>query len=348
MDKSKLLLWQFKELNQINETTIVVYNDYLQRQMILKILPIENLPIIKEIMNIKHSNLMEIYDVMDSGVNCSCLCEFVFGNTLDKVVCTKKGVSTDIAEKWMVQLCNGVECLHQRNIIHRDITPNNVMVDIEGNIKLIDFNISREKKKNATRDTRVLGTAGYASPEQFGFTQSGFGTDIYAMGVLLNFMLTAEMPNDKLCSGKYASIVKKATQIKEEDRYSSVATLRSAIQGNSSEKLPLADRILTNLPGFRKNKTSHKIIAVIGYISYFVLLYCAVEVTFINGDVATLINGFVAWSLVPYICFFDVGNISRFLGKSSQQSKKTILKIIGVVLMIIIPCLTQYIDKIHW
>lgn len=346
MDKSKLLLWQFREIGQINKNTVVVYNDYLQRQMILKILPRQNLPVLKDIMKIKHPNLMEIYDVMDDGINCNCLCEFVFGNNLDKIVYNKMGVDPKIAEKWMVQLCNGVEELHNRNIIHRDITPNNVMVDYEGNIKLIDFNISRERKQSASRDTTVMGTAGYASPEQFGFTQTGFGADIYAMGVLLNFMLTGKMPNEKLCSGKYASIVKKATQIKEEDRYSNVYQMKLALQGNGNEKLSFADKFLLNLPGFRSNKTSHKVIAIIGYVLYFILLYCAIDVTFINGDVESLINGFVAWSLVPYICFFDVGNVSRFLCKGTQQSKKTILKIIGVALMVIIPNLTLLLDKV--
>ena len=346
MDKSKLLLWQFREIGQINKNTVVVYNDYLQRQMILKILPRQNLPVLKDIMKIKHPNLMEIYDVMDDGINCNCLCEFVFGNNLDKIVYTKMGVDPKIAEKWMVHLCNGVESLHQKNIIHRDITPNNVMIDYEGNIKLIDFNISRERKQSASRDTTVMGTAGYASPEQFGFTQTGFGADIYAMGVLLNFMLTGKMPNEKLCSGKYASIVKKATQIKEEDRYSNVYQMELALQGNGNEKLSFADKFLLNLPCFRSNKTSHKVIAIIGYVLYFILLYCAIDVTFINGDVESLINGFVAWSLVPYICFFDVGNISRFLGKGTQQSKKTLLKIIGVALMVIIPNLTLLLDKV--
>lgn len=346
MDKSKLLLWQFREIGQINKNTVVVYNDYLQRQMILKILPRQNLPVLKDIMKIKHPNLMEIYDVMDDGINCNCLCEFVFGNNLDKIVYNKMGVDPKIAEKWMVQLCKGVEELHNRNIIHRDITPNNVMIDYEGNIKLIDFNISRERKQSASRDTTVMGTAGYASPEQFGFTQTGFGTDIYAMGVLLNFMLTGKMPNEKLCSGKYASIVKKATQIKEEDRYSNVYQMELALQGNGNEMLSFVDKFLLNLPGFRSNKTSHKVIAIIGYVLYFILLYCAIDVTFINGDVESLINGFVAWSLVPYICFFDVGNVSRFLGKGTQQSKKTILKIIGVALMVIIPNLTLLLDKV--
>ena len=307
MDKNKLLLWQFREIGQINKNTVVVYNDYLQRQMILKILPRQNLPVLKDIMKIKHPNLMEIYDVMDDGINCNCLCEFVFGNNLDKIVYTKMGVDPKTAEKWMVQLCKGVEELHNRNIIHRDITPNNVMVDYEGNIKLIDFNISRERKQSASRDTTVMGTAGYASPEQFGFTQTGFGADIYAMGVLLNFMLTGKMPN---------------------------------------EKLSFADKFLLNLPGFRSNKTSHKIIAVIGYVFYLFISYNGFISCLNTGDFRSFINLCISWTLVPYICFFDVGNISRFLGKGTQKSKKTLLKIIGVALMVIIPNLTLLLDKV--
>ncbi len=246
----------------------------------------------------------------------------------------------------MVQLCSGVESLHNRNIIHRDITPNNVMVDYEGNIKLIDFNISRERKQSASRDTTVMGTAGYASPEQFGFTQTGFGADIYAMGVLLNFMLTGKMPNEKLCSGKYASIVKKATQIKEEDRYSNVHQMELALQGNGNEKLSFADKFLLNLPGFRSNKTSHKVIAVIGYVFYLFIFYNGFISCLNTGDFRSFINLCISWTLVPYICFFDVGNVSRFLGKGTQQSKKTILKIIGVALMVIIPNLTLLLDKV--
>ena len=104
MDKEKLLLWQFRETGQINKNTIVVFNDYLNRQMILKILPRENIPVLTEIMKIKHPNLMEIYDVVDNGINCSCLCEFVFGNTLEQIVLGKGGVAPKQAEKWTRKL----------------------------------------------------------------------------------------------------------------------------------------------------------------------------------------------------------------------------------------------------
>lgn len=346
MDKEKLILWQFREIGQFNENTIVVFNDYLNRQMILKILPRENTPVLTEIMNIKHPNLMEIYDVVDNGINCSCLCEFVVGSTLEQVVRSKGGVEPKLAEKWMGQLCDGVSKLHQFKIIHRDITPSNVMVDYSGNIKLIDFNISREKKKDAKRDTTVLGTAGYASPEQFGFTQTGEGADIYAMGVLLNYLLTAKMPNEKLCTGKYVNIVKKATQIRAEDRYSSVLEFKKALKSKTGEKLPLLDRILLNTPGFRSNKTSHKVTAVIFYILYFIWFYNGLTYAIRFGDYGAFVNGCFAFTAIPFVCFFDVGNISRFLGKGSQNSRKTLLKIIGVVLIFAIPSVILWINRI--
>lgn len=345
MDKEKLLLWQFRETGQINKNTIVVFNDYLNRQMILKILPRENIPVLTEIMNIKHPNLMEIYDVVDNGINCSCLCEFVFGNTLEQIVLSKGGVEPQQAEKWMGQLCDGVSKLHESKIIHRDITPSNVMVDYSGNIKLIDFNISREKKNNAKRDTTVMGTAGYASPEQFGFTQTGEGADIYAMGVLLNYLLTAKMPNEKLCDGKYRNIVKKATQIRAEDRYSSALEFKKALKSKSGEKLPLLDRILLNTPGFRSNKTSHKVTATIFYLLYIVWFINGLTYGIRFNDYGTFVNACFSWTAIPFICFFDVGNISRFLGKGSQSSQKTILKIIGVVLIFLIPYITLWLNK---
>ena len=99
MDREKLLLWQFREIGQLSKNTIVVFNDYLKRQMILKILPRENTPVLTEIMKINHTNLMKIYDVVDNGINCSCLCEFVFGNTLEQIVLSKGGVEPQQAEK---------------------------------------------------------------------------------------------------------------------------------------------------------------------------------------------------------------------------------------------------------
>lgn len=123
-------------------------------------------------------------------------------------------------------VCNGVEVLHNNSIIHRDIKPDNILVDSNGNIKLIDYDAARIYIKGKEQDTVLLGTAGYAAPEQYGIVQSDIRTDIYSLGVLINVMLTGEHPSKKMCSGRYRKIVEKCTRINPDDRYHNISELR--------------------------------------------------------------------------------------------------------------------------
>ena len=129
----------------------------------------------------------------------------------------------------MYGVCNAVETLHSLGIIHRDIKPENVMIDTKGKVKLIDLNASRQYEEHKTSDTVILGTLGYASPEQLGLSQSDTRTDIYALGVLLNVMLTGEHPSRKLTDGKAKKIVLKCTQIDPNSRFSTVEKLAQAL-----------------------------------------------------------------------------------------------------------------------
>ncbi|WP_054024659.1 serine/threonine-protein kinase [Bacillus sp. FJAT-28004] len=89
-----------------------------------------------------------------------------------------------------LQLCSAIRYLHEHTppIIHRDLKPSNVMIDIKGNVKLIDFGISRQYITGKEKDTVQLGTIGFAAPEQAGTGQSDERTDIYGLGALLYFM----------------------------------------------------------------------------------------------------------------------------------------------------------------
>ena len=90
------------------------------------------------------------------------------------------------------QLCGILEALHSHNppIIHRDIKPENVIIRPDGTAVLIDFDISRSFKEHGKADTVFFGTRGYAAPEQYGFGQTDSRTDIFALGVLLRWMMT--------------------------------------------------------------------------------------------------------------------------------------------------------------
>ena len=88
------------------------------------------------------------------------------------------------------QLCMALWVLHSLGVVHRDVKPDNVIIRGTEAV-LIDFDASRIYKNENREDTQILGTTGFAAPEQYGLSQSDGRADIYALGVLLNIMLTA-------------------------------------------------------------------------------------------------------------------------------------------------------------
>jgi serine/threonine protein kinase len=118
--------------------------------------------------------------------------------------------------------------LHERGLVHRDVKPENVMIDKNGRVVLIDFNASR-KVSEACKDTVIMGTVGYASPEQLGVTQSDARTDIYATGILLNVMLTGKHPTEAFAKGRAGRIIRKCTALNPDDRYQCAEKLSDAL-----------------------------------------------------------------------------------------------------------------------
>lgn len=108
--------------------------------------------------------------------------------------------------------------------VHRDIKPENVILRGSEAV-LIDFDASRLYKDESDGDTRILGTTGYAAPEQYGITQSDHRADIYSLGVLLNIMITGEHPSKKLASGRIGQIVQRCTMTAPKQRYQTVLAL---------------------------------------------------------------------------------------------------------------------------
>ena len=225
-NNEKFGLWKFEPVYQYNDNTELIMNQISGQLMIKKTMSDSEYRVHKALCNISDKNIICIYDaVSDSGV-CTVIEQFISGVTL-KNFCERARPDDEIIIEIALQLCRGLSVLHNNNIVHRDITPTNIMIDDYGIVKIIDFDISRIPDEKARRDTHILGTQVYAAPEQFGFGQSTFRTDIYSVGVILNYMKTGKTPDEKILSDTsiLPNIIKKCTAFEPKNRYQSIEEL---------------------------------------------------------------------------------------------------------------------------
>lgn len=181
----------------------------------------------EELYSINCANLPLIYDVITLDDGQIVLEEFIEGVTIAEVMESGKYHYMG-TRKVLWSVCNALTVLHERGIVHRDVKPENVMITKDGRVVLIDFNAAR-KISSASKDTVVMGTVGYASPEQLGVAQSDARTDIYALGVLLNVMITGKHPSEKMAKGKAGRIVRKCTSVNPDERYQSAEKLANVL-----------------------------------------------------------------------------------------------------------------------
>lgn len=169
------------------------------------------------------------------------VCDYVPGENLEQMVASRGHLDEKDALQIVVQLCEAVGALHARGIIHRDISPANVIVAADG-AHLIDLGIARFRVEGATRDTTQLGTYGFASPEQYGFAQTDARSDVYSLGRMLGYLLTGVMPaegekyeaaleDDSLASPGLREIIQRASAMEPSARYQSAGAFAAALGG---------------------------------------------------------------------------------------------------------------------
>lgn len=181
----------------------------------------------QKLLRISCPNLPQVMEVAESGGMVAALEEYIQGDSLAFLL---EGALFTPAEarEITLQLCNALWVLHSMGAVHRDIKPENVILRGSEAV-LIDFDASRIFKSENTSDTRVLGTTGYAAPEQYGIAQTDERADIYSLGVLLNIMLTGKHPSKELASGRLGRIVQKCTMVNPKKRYQNVLYLMEAL-----------------------------------------------------------------------------------------------------------------------
>lgn len=138
----------------------------------------------KVLLEIENDNIPKVHEVFFDE-NTVVIEKYISGKTLDKLINEEYIFSKDEVKRIVIGLSNAIKALHDNGIVHRDIKPSNIIINSDGEAFLIDFGIARIFSCNRYEDTEHFGTVGYAAPEQFGFSQSDFRTDIYALGVTL-------------------------------------------------------------------------------------------------------------------------------------------------------------------
>lgn len=270
--------------------------------------------------------------------------EYISGKTLREKIDSMELTLQNI-KSYLVKLCDVLEKLHAMTppIIHRDIKPSNIIITSYGYPVLIDFNAAKHFRCDAESDTVLLGTPGYAAPEQFGFGASSPRTDIYALGVLIKEMIRPWEEYSYL----FAPIIEKCTQLDPTGRYQSISELRYAVLGldgpdesagdiaaGSSESCGLragssADRKRDLTPPGYRSRTPWKM--VMGSLGYLLCIWLAGSIQ-IEGAVGGRLwlerGAFLGMMLMMIFIGCDYLNIRDFVPLC--RNKNRFLRWLGI------------------
>ncbi|MBO4395243.1 MAG: protein kinase [Eubacterium sp.] len=227
-----------------------------EEPVIVKVLENGNEDVIRRIAELDVPQIPKILNWETDGDRLTVYEQYIDGETIDVFV-EKNHSTEDEIVAFIIQICDGLEVLHRLDppIIHRDLKPSNILVtrndelrqrmmtnsspdynydslnpgtddsaDMpEAKVSIIDFDASREYKSEQTRDTQILGTASYAPPEQYGYSQTDIRSDIYSLGVVLHELLPEPV------HPKLSHIIERCMMFNPDARYSDVFSLKKAL-----------------------------------------------------------------------------------------------------------------------
>lgn len=267
---------------------------------------------------------------------------YVSGYSLEDKMNTSD-LNIDSIYQYMLELCSILEKLHsyQPPIIHRDIKPSNVIITEHNHVILLDFNAAKYFTDSSANDTVLLGTKGYAAPEQYGFGSSTPRTDIYALGILLKELTSSLSSNTK----EFDEIINKCTQINPADRYQSVIELKEALKQNKSPMKAESNNqtaFRTFLPPGYRTSTPWKII-LSSLVYLFVFWLClSLEVKNTTGFALWLERIFFLLIMLSVVFInFNYLDIQRFFPLCKH--KNSLIHYIGIILFDLIIVLLLFI-----
>lgn len=317
---------------------------------IKKYVSAKSVEVYTRLQDIVHRNIPRIYGVAQGEDKGIVIEEFINGETLEEYM-EKRGVLEENQVCSIVrEICSALFVVHNRGIVHRDIKPENVMISNDGVVKVIDFGIARNIKEGKTQDTEILGTAGYAAPEQYGYGQTDARADIYATGVLMNRLLTGELPAQHLYSAPVLQdIIKRCIEMDARNRFQTIQELKGSVEitGTRPERKTEEKRVkikenkrpgcvIKGIPGFRTGVLWKNIVATLGYsfltISTYALMQdytSSIEVFLLEASAVFL----YLWAAT--LVGFNVGDWDRKFILTRRLPKEVML-ILRIVLWAVI------------
>lgn len=232
---------KIKCLHQTAKGEVWLASDQSGRLVVLKRIHLTGLPY-AELKKLSHRLWPQVFYALEEDGETTVVEEFVQGEPLSAYIQQEKYFGEAETKTLLLQLCDGLSVLHAHGILHRDIKPSNLIVQKAGKaleLRLIDFDAARTVKAKQREDTRLLGTKGYAPPEQYGYEQTDARSDIYALGKTFLEVLEPSY------HGYLREVLLKCTEVDPKHRYASVRELqRDILHGKRNRRLKRLGKIL--------------------------------------------------------------------------------------------------------
>lgn len=187
-------------------------------------------PILRHLSEIDSQYFPKILKIYNENGIIEVLEEYIEGQELSRIL-EDTCLTEEKALSYMKQLLEAICILHEQDppLIHRDIKPENILITNDGHVKLIDFDAAREWENNEQKaDTVLLGTRGYAAPEQFGYSQTDVRSDLYSAGIVCRQICEKSHISDEKIPG-IKSFCDKATMFDPNERFQSAREMLKAL-----------------------------------------------------------------------------------------------------------------------
>jgi eukaryotic-like serine/threonine-protein kinase len=269
----------------------------------------------RAVAQVSHPNVVAVIDAGEDGGRPYIVFEYCDGETLKQRIDRMGKLPLDEAAAYAIEVGRGLQAAHARRLVHRDVKPQNVLIDSEGRAKVTDFGIARELEEDGLTATgRVLGTTDYVSPEQAMGHGIDARSDIYSLGVLLYEMLTGEVPftaenlvgvamkhvHEKMpdvqrrrpeVSSALAAVVERATEKKPEKRYPDMGAMLVDLENALEVEIARAGRatgeattVLDSMPDRRRRILTSRRVSIAGILLVLAGTAAALLIAGLTGD----------------------------------------------------------------